>query len=73
MEQLDLPYDAHIRSKEILVKNLKFTKTLTTSVYFLYNTCGENKGNTKSKSIYIMSNFLVIGKLDMTFKIKKIM
>ncbi|OUU29732.1 MAG: hypothetical protein CBB97_02055 [Candidatus Endolissoclinum sp. TMED37] len=72
--KLDLPYDAHIRSKKLLVKNFKFTKTLTTSVYFLMqHMYGRVKGNTKSKSIYIMSNFFGHWKIRYDFlRLKKL-
>lgn len=57
--ELKTPLDAHLNSKKRLVKEFKLFNTLHRSFYFLLqHLYGRAKGNTKSKSIFIIPNFI---------------
>ena len=58
---LEAPLDTHLINKKRLIDNFGFFNTLYKSSYFLLqHLYGRIKGNTKSKSIYIIPNFLGI-------------
>lgn len=71
--KLALPVNAHLASKKRLTKSLSFHNTLFRSVYFLFqHIYGRIKGNTKSKNIFIIRNFIGLWRYrNDFFKLKK--